>query len=151
MMDPAAQLTVPSQMFDDLQQEWAPLDDPVFQLVPPSFHTQVNAHYTSLGCPVISKGTFWSVYTSLLGCFRASPTDPTLDHAFHLANLGADDKMELIAGLQELRNIDDIVGDMAVAGDYAADFTDSDDNNEEIVIDGRCESVYGNFTDSGEE
>lgn len=135
-------------MFDELQQEWAPLDDAVFQLTPPTFHIQANHHYTTLGCPPISKGTFWEVYAALLDCFRASSVDPTLQDAFCLANLGADDEMELIDGFQELRDLDDIIGDMAITGDYAAEFTDSGDSNEDT---GMGDEVYGDFPDSGDE
>ena len=138
-------------MFDELQQEWAPLDDAVFQLTLPTFHKQADTHYTSLGCPAISKGTLWSIYTSLLGCFRASSVDPTLQHAFHLANLGADDEVELISGLQELWNLDDIVGDMAVSGDYEADFTDSGDSSNEDKVADECQTVLGDFMESEDE
>ena len=78
-------------MFDELQQEWAPLDDAVFQLTLPTFHKQEDTHYTSLGCPAISKGTLWSIYTSLLGCFRASSVDPVkvafVSSCFHSRSL----------------------------------------------------------------
>jgi len=45
---------ISADMFNDLQQEWALLNDPVFQLTPSSFHNQADTHYTSLGCPGIS-------------------------------------------------------------------------------------------------
>ena len=141
-------MIVPSEMFDKLQQEWAPLDDAVFQLTPPTFHAQANCHYTTLGCPSVSKGTFWEVYAVLLNCFRASSVDPTLQDAFCLANLGADDEMELIDGFQELRDLDGIIGDVAITGDYAAEFTDSGGSNEDT---GMGDEVYGDFTDSGDE
>ncbi|KIL56954.1 hypothetical protein M378DRAFT_16621 [Amanita muscaria Koide BX008] len=69
------QLIVPPEMFNELQQEWAPLDDAVFQLTPPGFHAQADAHYTSLGCPAVSRGTFWSVYSALLDRFRSGLED----------------------------------------------------------------------------
>ncbi len=138
-------------MFDELQQEWAPLDDAVFQLTPAPFHAQADTHYTSLGRPAISRGTFWSVYMLLLGCFRSGPEDALLHNAFRLANLGADDEMELIAGLEELRNIDQVIGDAAVIqGEYEAEFTDSDEAENSKDIDDEYE-IYGDFTDSGEE
>jgi hypothetical protein len=125
---------ISAEMFDDLQQEWAPLNDPVFQLTPSSFHNQADTHYTSLGRPGISRGTFWDVYKSLLACFRNGPTDKTLEEEFNLANLGAEqDDIELISGLQPLRIGDEIVGDGVVLQDdyYAADFTDEEDSFEE--------------------
>ncbi|KAM6489501.1 hypothetical protein JOM56_015058 [Amanita muscaria] len=123
------QILVPPVLFDEMQHEWAPLDDPVFQCTPPTFHIQAEIHYTSIGSPAVSKGTFWDIYASLLASFRDTPEDPTLWVAFRLANLGADEEMELMPGFQELRNGDKIVGDAAfIQGDYAAEFDDSDDD-----------------------
>ena len=134
---------ISTDMFDGMQQEWAPLDDPVFQLTPTSFHNQANDHYISLGQPAISRGTFWDVYKLLLACFRWSPVDVTIKEEFNLANLGADQDMDLLPGLQELRIGDNIVGDGVVLqedyyeadftsdeeleGAYAADFTDNEE------------------------
>ena len=135
------------EMFDKLRQEWAQPNDAVFHLTPPVFHAQVDAHYTSLGRLAISPGNFWDIYVKLLDCFRVGPSDPTLISDFELANLGADDEMELIPGLKELRNLDDVVGDIAIASDYEAEFTDSDlDNN-----DGYGSDICADFTDSGAE
>ena len=138
-------------MFNELQQEWAPVDDAVFQLTPPGFHAQADAHYTSLGRPAVSRGTLWSVYSALLDCFRSSPEDVSLQDAFHLANLGADDEMELITGLQELRKFDEVIGDI---GNYEAEFTESEaeDINDDMEVDNdEHQSIYGDFTDSGDE
>ncbi len=131
-------------IFDDLQQEWTPLNDPVFQLTPTSFHNQADDHYASLGRPAISRGTFWDIYKLLLACFRRGPVDLTLEDEFNLANLGADQDMELISGLRPLRIGDEVVGDGVVLWeDYdEADFTDPEDQGEE--------EAYADFTDSGE-
>jgi hypothetical protein len=143
-------LIISPKIFNELQQKWAPLDDVVFQLTPPAFNTQANAHYTALGCPPVSKGTLWHVYSALLSRFRDGPPDLMLEHAFTLANQGADDEVELLHGLQELQNIDDIIGDMAVFPDFAAEFTDSEGNNSDKDLYSRME-VYGNFSDSEDE
>ena len=136
-------------MFDKLQQEWESLDDGVFQLTPAPFHAQADTHYTPLGCPAISRGTFWPVYTSLLGCFQSGLEDTSLQDAFHLANLGADDEMDLITELEELWKIDQVIGDAAVIEEYEAEFTSDSDkaesNNDE------CKIVYGDFTKSEDE
>lgn len=138
-------------MFDKLQREWAPFDDVVFQLTPPSFNTQANEYYISLGSPPVSKGTFWDVYRALLSCFHDGPQNPTLEHDFVLVNQAADVDMELLQGLQELRNIDDIIGDTALFPDFAADFTDSEGNNSDIDSDGPSRvvdsEVYADFPD----
>ena len=126
-------------IFDAMQQEWAPHDNPVFQLMPTSFHHQAETHYASLGHPAISKGTFWDIYKSLLACFHQGPLDLTFEEEFYLANLGADQKMDLLPGLWGLQIGDEVVGDSvvlyedSVMGDftdnedtYAADFTDDE-------------------------
>ena len=129
-------------MLNELQQEWAPLDDVVFHLTPPSFHAQAQTHYNSLDCPAISHGTFWNIYKALLGCFRESPSDGTLENVFRLANLGADHEMELLEGFRELHNGDEVVGDGVLSqGAYdAAIFSDDED------ADGECE-YYCEFSD----
>ena len=105
------------------------------------------AHYQSLGEPPVSSGSFWDVYSGLLGHFHEMPIDPTLEPAFDLVNWGADDEMELIAGLGDLRIIDDIIGEMAAAPVFEADFSDSGSNSD---LGGMVE-VYGDFTDTEED
>ena len=140
-------------MFDELQKEWAPLDDVVFQLTPPAFHEQATAHYQSLGEPPVSGGSFWDVYGALLSCFCETPIDPTLEPAFDLANRGADDEMELVAGLRDLQTIDDIIGEIAAVPVFEAEFSDSEDDNPDTNSGGgdRGVEVYGDFTDTEEE
>jgi hypothetical protein len=125
---------ISTDMFDEMQQEWAPLDDPVFQLTPTSFHNQANDHYTSLGRPTISSGTFWDVYKSLLARFRQCHADVTIEEQFNLANFGANQNMDLLPGLREMRIGGEVVGDgVAIPEDYfeAADFTSSEDEEVE--------------------
>ena len=94
---------VSTDMFDGMQQEWVPLDDPVFQITPTSFHNQANDHYTSLGRPAVPRGTFWDVYKLLLACFRQGHVDVTIEEQFNLANYGVNQDMDLLLGLQEMR------------------------------------------------
>lgn len=127
---------ISAEMFDELQQEWAPLDDPVFQLTPTSFHNQADNHYTSFGRPGISGGTFWEVYKLLLACFRSGEAvDRALEEEFNLANLGAEEDMALMSGLRQLRLGDEVVGDGVVLHeDYeVADFTDSEEDGETVA------------------
>ena len=139
-------------MFDQFQNEWAPPDDAIIQLMPPAFDAQANVYYNSLECPAISKGTLWDIYTALLDHFHSGPDNPLLEIEFNLANCGADDEMELIPGLQELCNLDEIVGDMAIPKFYEADFTDSEEEVGNILAEDRNETaVYGDFTDSENE
>jgi hypothetical protein len=134
---------ISADMFDEMQQEWAPLNDPVFQLTPMSFHIQITDHYTSLGCPTISRGTFWNIYKLLLVRFRRVSMDVTFKEEFDLANIGADQDMDLIPGLRQLRIGDEVVGDgVVLQEDYnEADFTSDTDDEED---------VYADFTDNDE-
>jgi hypothetical protein len=134
---------ISTDMFNGMQQEWVPLDDPVFQLTPTSFHNQASDHYISLGQPAISRGTFWDVYKLLLACFQQGPVDATIKEEFNLANLRANQDMHLLPGLRELQIGEDVVGDgVVLQGDYdevdfmsdeevedayAADFTDDEE------------------------
>jgi hypothetical protein len=120
---------ISADMFDELQNEWAPLNDPVFQITPTSFHNQADTHYTALGHPGISRGTFWDIYKSLLACFRRGPVDATLEAEFVLANLGAEQDIALVSGFRDLRNGDEIVGDgVVLQEDYnEADFTEDEE------------------------
>ena len=125
---------ISADIFNELQQEWAPLDDPVFQLTPTSFHNQANDHYASLGRPGISRGTFWDIYKSLLACFQRGPVDISLAEEFNLANLGAEHDIELISGLRHLRIGDEIVGDGVALREnyYEAEFTDNEEDGEDV-------------------
>ena len=60
--------------------------------------------------------------------------------------------MDLIAGLEELRNIDQVIGDAAVIEEHEADFTsDSDKAENNLENDDEYEMVYGDFTESEDE
>lgn len=119
-------------MLNAMEKEWAPHDNPVFQLTPTSFHIQMEHHYTSLGHPAISRGTFWEIYQALLACFRQGPLDENLEQDFCLSNLGADQGMDLLPGLRALQIGDEVVGDGVVLQEDSAegDFTsDSDEDS----------------------
>ena len=127
------QILISTDMFDGIQQEWAPLDDPVFQLTPTTFHNQANDHYTSLGRPAISRGTFWDIYKLLLACFRQDHVDVTsIEEQFSLANFGANQNMDLLPGLQAMRIGGEVIGDGVATvalqeENFGADFTDDED------------------------
>ena len=135
---------ISADIFDEMQQEWAPLDDPVSKLTPTSFHNQANDHYNSLGRPAISRGTFWDIYKSLLTCFRQGHVDVTIEEQFNLANLGADQDMDLLPGLREMRIGGEVVGDGVAFQEenYEAYFTDSEEDEQG--------SYAADFTDNEE-
>ena len=59
------QIVVPKDMLDAAEEEWAPPNDPVFQLIPPDFESHVTRCYEALGEPVVNFDTFWDVYCGL--------------------------------------------------------------------------------------
>lgn len=93
-----------------MEQEWASPDDPVFQLVPPTFEKQVKVLYDKMGSPAVSSLTFWPVYEELLSSFRALPADPQLGEIFNTAEMAAEDRVPILPGLLELRHGDNVVG-----------------------------------------
>lgn len=52
-------------MLSEAEEEWAPDDDPIFQLVPPDFQVIVSKCYCDLGKPAVTSGTFWDIYCGL--------------------------------------------------------------------------------------
>jgi len=60
--------------------------------------------------------------------------DVTFKEEFDLANIGADQDMDLIPGLRQLRIGDEVVGDgVVLQEDYdEADFTSDTDNEENV-------------------
>ncbi|KAF8060902.1 hypothetical protein FPV67DRAFT_1673735 [Lyophyllum atratum] len=89
------------------KREWAPPDNPVFQLVPPTFGEQASALYASIGSPLVSSLTFWAVYPDLLEAFLALPRDPAFAAALLM---GEAHDVPVMAGLWELRHGDGVDG-----------------------------------------
>ena len=106
----SCQVIVSSELFDEMEQEWVQPDDPIFQLVPPSFANQVTLLYSTMGQPPVSSLTFWAVYQDLLGLFHTLPEDPQLSGALHMADEGANDEVPVLTGLRELCHGDNVVG-----------------------------------------
>lgn len=52
-------------MLDAAEEKWAPIDDPVFQLVPLSFKPYVTQCFENMGKPEVNFETFWDVYCRL--------------------------------------------------------------------------------------
>ncbi|KAF8059518.1 hypothetical protein FPV67DRAFT_1564953 [Lyophyllum atratum] len=103
-------VVISPELFDEVEKEWAPPDDPVFQLVPPTFGEQASALYVSIGSPAVSSLTFWAVYSDLLEAFLALPHDPAFTAALLMADQGEEHDVPVMAGLRELRHGDNVVG-----------------------------------------
>ena len=72
-------------MVDKVETEWAPLDHPIFKLVPELFRERIDGYLQELGNPVVNADTFWIVYVSILGQFVSlddrQVLDPTIQNA----------------------------------------------------------------------
>ncbi|KDR65144.1 hypothetical protein GALMADRAFT_1330174 [Galerina marginata CBS 339.88] len=106
-------IDVSPELFDTMEERWAPRNLPVFQLVPPPFEEQANALYTGLGRPAVSSSTFWDVYKQLLSAFRALPMTPLLDKVVLAAAVEVqEEEVPLLPGLRDLRYGNDEIGDL---------------------------------------
>ncbi|KAJ7438148.1 hypothetical protein FB451DRAFT_1344417 [Mycena latifolia] len=92
---------VSPELFTEMEETWAPPDDPVFKLVPDAFDEQARALYAGLANPVVNRDTFWIVYSALLNAFETA--DAEADDHFEF---GADP----LPDQRELRNGDQVIG-----------------------------------------
>ncbi|KAI0089513.1 hypothetical protein BDY19DRAFT_864419, partial [Irpex rosettiformis] len=63
-------IVIPPDMLAEARQQWAPPDDPVFQLTPPAFDYVAQQEYAQLGSPVVNGNSFWTIYVQLLHGIR---------------------------------------------------------------------------------
>ncbi|KAF8232648.1 hypothetical protein L208DRAFT_1271005, partial [Tricholoma matsutake] len=104
-------VVISPKLFDEMEQEWAPPSDPVFQLVPVTFAEQATMLYHALGQPAVSCITFWTVYQELLAAFLRLPADPQLAEALLMADEGVEVEVPVLTGLRELQHGDNVVGE----------------------------------------
>ncbi|KAF8215519.1 hypothetical protein K438DRAFT_2104665 [Mycena galopus ATCC 62051] len=122
---------VPPELFDEMEQAWAPPDDPVFELTPPIFTRRIEDIYESLGRPEVNSRSFWDVYCALLDCIvQVDDEDLTTGHDTEF-----EAPMELIPG-QELRQGDNVVAGCEYYGGLAKYPTQRDGEDESDNEDG---------------
>ncbi|KAJ7836779.1 hypothetical protein B0H14DRAFT_3460501 [Mycena olivaceomarginata] len=112
------QVIIPPELFDEMQDQWAPLNDPVFELTPP-----------------VTSSSFWDVYCTILEWIVQVDKDLTTGH--DTAFLAP---MELLPGQKELRQGDDVVAGYKYFGGLAKHPQSEEDNDDE-------EGVALNFAD----
>lgn len=93
-----------------MEREWVRPQDPVFNLVPPTFQEQVVVLYAEIGQPEVSSDNFWPVYQQLLTAFCSLPSTANFRTAFAVANEGEEDEVPVLEGLRDLRNGGIVVG-----------------------------------------
>ncbi|KAJ7022416.1 hypothetical protein C8F04DRAFT_1138129 [Mycena alexandri] len=136
---------VSPEMFDEMEETWAPRDDPVFKLTPDNFDRQALALYDALGSPPVGLDTIWIVYADLLNAFLASG-----DHSFEDELTAADNHfevpMELLPGQQDLPDGNwayEYLGGLAVPPPE-----EEEEEDEEDAVDPR---VYALFSDEEDD
>jgi len=107
-------IPVSPELFDQVEAQFAPQDDPVFQLVPPLFDARANDLYLNIGQPVVASDTLWTIFRQLLEQFRTREEDVELLDtlaAYEITHASLrDEKMLLLANMQPFRNGQGIVG-----------------------------------------
>jgi hypothetical protein len=134
-----SQIPVTDELLDRVEQEYAPPDHAVFQLVPLEFDQRANVYYAEIHRPVVNSTTFWDVYLQLLERFQTN-NEANMDlltlisaHTDVIQDVN-DERLDLLPGLKELREGGAVVGRQNVDGDLQVaagssvfvDFTDSD-------------------------
>jgi hypothetical protein len=129
-------------LLDRLEQEYAPPNHAVLQLVPLEFDQRANVYYAEMDKPVVNSVTFWNVYLQLLERFQTN-NEANIDL---LSVISAqteiiqdvnDEKLDFLPGLKELREGGAVVGKQHVdSGNLASgpgssssvrvEFTDSE-------------------------
>ncbi|KZP15177.1 hypothetical protein FIBSPDRAFT_912633 [Athelia psychrophila] len=123
-------VVVPKELFDEVEQLYAPPDHLVFQLVPPEFHARASELYAMIGQPVVGRESFWDIYRHLLFLLQ-NPQEvhlmtPILTaHRDTIRRLEQEEDMPLIPNLQEFKNPPGLMGPPE-----AAEFT-SDEEQED--------------------
>ncbi|KAJ6553413.1 hypothetical protein B0H19DRAFT_1211058 [Mycena capillaripes] len=92
---------VPPDLFDEMEAQWAPPNDPVFELTPPIFTAKIRELYTSFGSPAVTSRNFWEIYCYLLNAII--PIQDEFSEAIQNHNNGFDCTIELILGQIPLR------------------------------------------------
>ncbi|KAJ7205542.1 hypothetical protein GGX14DRAFT_568877 [Mycena pura] len=91
-------VSVPPELFDEMEAIWAPPDHAVFNLTPPKFTELVTEFYKQLGQPIVGAKSLWIVYAQLLQKFEQEisliPLDgePKIDTSFVDEHLYTDDE-----------------------------------------------------------
>lgn len=58
-------IIVPGTLIEEAEHQWAPREDPVFELVPADCKQYISLAYAKLGSPEVNFYLFWQVYNQL--------------------------------------------------------------------------------------
>ena len=147
-----SQIPVSDELLDRLEQQYAPRDHAVFQLVPLEFDQWANMYYAEMDKPVVNSTTFWDIYLQMLKRFQTND-EANMDlltvisaHSDVIRDVN-DEILEVLPGLKELREGGAVVGKQHVDGDLQVasgssvlvEFTDSDSDSGSDIADSDSE------------
>ena len=87
------QIIVPETLIENAERQWAPREDPVFELVPADCEEHISSVYARLGSPEVNFLSFWQVFNLLHEAvnpdFR-SMMDGSVSDGKNMSDRGAD-------------------------------------------------------------
>jgi hypothetical protein len=100
------QVPAPPQLFDELEQLFAPPEHEVFQLVPALFDQWASKFYDEMGGPQVTDETFWPIFVALRQHFMSNndammEVQPVFDDYPNSVQRIEAEHIELMAGLNE--------------------------------------------------
>ncbi|KAH9856695.1 hypothetical protein C2E23DRAFT_866064 [Lenzites betulinus] len=101
-------IPVPPELFDEVQQQWAPANHPVFELVPPYLEQRLSEIFALLGSPAITSESFWPVYLQVTQHFALDNQDVEEQALLHasIASSGSyipEEPIVLTPGLHDIQ------------------------------------------------
>lgn len=128
----------------EAEEKWACPGDPVYELTPPTFQSQVEQFYEELGSPIVGKESFWDIYLALVEKFETIEVPEMLRSEWAQADQSAFEvQVDLIEGKpvrREEADVDDLFS--SGSSNEGGEQNDGDAWDEE--------SLYASFSDDDE-
>ena len=115
-----------------MEQEFAPPDDPVFDLVPYTFGVRANAVWADMGSPEPQFSNAWDVYLHIRDALQTMAWDGAFRECLSAASQSAEHYSEVDYGQGEderLADLSDDEGDVPIV-----DRTDTDESEDELLV-----------------
>ncbi|KAF8262051.1 hypothetical protein EI94DRAFT_1773282 [Lactarius quietus] len=79
-------VAVPSETFNEIEQKYAPPNDPIFDLVPHTFAVHANAIWTDMRSPEPEFRNVWEIYLHIRDALRSMAWDEAFRHSLSAAS-----------------------------------------------------------------